>query len=87
MPLVLSLMPLMSVVHAEFMANEVPGVQVPPAVVERMCRAPSAAAAAAEGIAIASEVGQALRGRVQGIHVVAPDGRIEPALAVVEALQ
>ena len=42
--------------NAEFMANEVPGVRVPDALMERMRRADGSDAAAAEGIAIAREI-------------------------------
>ena len=49
-------MPLESVRHAEFMANEVPGVRVPDAVVERMRRADADGRAADEGLAIAREI-------------------------------
>ena len=48
------------------MANEVPGVRVPEAVMERMRRADGSAAAAAEGVAIAREIAAALRGARAG---------------------
>ena len=48
-PILAGIMPLESLRHAEFMANEVPGVHVPEAVVERMRRAENAGRAAAEG--------------------------------------
>ena len=47
MPIVAGILPFESVRHAEFMANEVPGVHVPDAVLERMRRADGAEAAAA----------------------------------------
>jgi homocysteine S-methyltransferase len=85
-PVVLGLWPFENQLNAEFMANEVPGVQVPEAVLERMRRADGAAAARAEGIAIACEVGTALRGAVRGVYVAAPAGSIEAALEVVAGL-
>ena len=87
LPIVLGLWPFESVLSAEFMANEVPGVHVPDTVLERMRRTASAEAAQAEGIAIACEVGGALRSAVQGLHVAAPLGQVEPALAIVEAVR
>ena len=84
LPLILGLRPFDSVLNAEFMANEVPGVRVPDAVVERMRRAGSPEAAAAEGVAIAREVGRALKGTLQGVLVSAPAEHIE---AVVEVLK
>jgi homocysteine S-methyltransferase len=86
-PVLAGLWPFESVLNAEFMANEVPGVQVPDAMLERMHRAERADAAAAEGVAIAQDVGRALRGLVQGVHVSAPSGRIEPALEVLDAIR
>jgi homocysteine S-methyltransferase len=83
LPIILGLWPFESVLNAEFMANEVPGVRVPGAVLERMRRVDSAAAALDEGVAIAREVACALKGAVQGVHVAAPSGRIESAVDVI----
>ncbi|MBI4887576.1 MAG: bifunctional homocysteine S-methyltransferase/methylenetetrahydrofolate reductase [Acidobacteria bacterium] len=82
LPIILGLWPFESVLNAEFMANEVPGVRVPDSALERMRRVESPGAAAAEGVAIAREVGCALKGLVQGVHVAVPSGRIEAALDV-----
>jgi hypothetical protein len=60
--MIVGVWPFESALNAEFMANEVPGVTVPEPVVERMRQAPSAEAAAAEGVAIAREVGHWPRG-------------------------
>ena len=84
-PIVLGVWPLHDAVEAEFMANELPGVRVPDEVIDRMRRAESAGAAAAEGVAIAGELVRALRDHVQGLLVSAPLGRLEPALEVVNA--
>ena len=83
LPIIVGLWPFESVLNAEFMANEVPGVSVPEAVLDRMRRMETAEAAIAEGVAIAREVGCALKGMVQGVHVAAPSGRIESALEVI----
>jgi homocysteine S-methyltransferase len=87
LPIILGLWPFESVLNAEFMANEVPGVRVPDAVLDRMRRVASPEAAVNEGVAIAREVGCALKGMVQGTHVAAPSGRIDAALAVLAAVQ
>jgi homocysteine S-methyltransferase len=86
-PVLAGLWPFESVLNAEFMANEVPGVQVPDALLERMHRAESADAAVAEGVAIAREVARALKGLVQGVHVSAPSGQIDAALQVLDAIR
>ena len=87
LPLVLGLWPFESALNAEFMANEVPGVRVPEPVVDRMRRAGSAEAARAEGVAIACEVGAALKDRICGLYVAAPSGHVVSALNVVDGIQ
>lgn len=85
-PIILGIWPLTSLRSAEFLANEVPGIQVPDAVLARMRRAEDVGqeAALAEGVKIAAEVLAALRGGVQGVQVSAPDGRVDAALAVLK---
>jgi methionine synthase / methylenetetrahydrofolate reductase(NADPH) len=74
--------------NAEFMANEVPGVVVPPEIVGRMQRASekSREHALQEGIAIAREMFEAVRADVQGLQVSAPFGRVQFALQVFDGL-
>jgi homocysteine S-methyltransferase len=86
-PILAGIMPLGSLRHAEFMANEVPGVSVPDAVLERMREADAAGRAAEEGIAIAREVVSGIRSMVQGIQITTAAGAIEAALDVVETVE
>ncbi|HEU4700334.1 MAG TPA: bifunctional homocysteine S-methyltransferase/methylenetetrahydrofolate reductase [Gemmatimonadales bacterium] len=88
LPIVAGIWPLVSLRNAEFLANEVPGVTIPPAVLDRMRRASAAGkdAALAEGVAIAREMLAAVRGRVQGVQVSAPLGRVPVALEVLEGV-
>ena len=83
-PIVAGIWPLVSVRNAEFLANEVPGVSVPESVISRMRRAgdQSKEHAVAEGIAIAREMLERVRGSVQGVQVSAPFGKVELALDV-----
>lgn len=83
-PLIAGIWPLVSLRNAEFLANEVPGVSVPPEVLDRMRRASEHGkeAALAEGVAIAREMLAAIRGAVRGAQVAAPLGRVEVALEV-----
>ena len=87
LPLIIGLWPFESVLNAEFMANEVPGVRVPDPVLERMRRVSGPEAVRAEGVAIAREVGSALKSTVQGAHVLAPSGHIESAVEVLAGLR
>ncbi len=81
-PIVVGLWPFDSALNAEFMANEVPGVTVPEALVERMRRAVSAEAAEAEGVAIARELLLNLRAMAQGVHIFTQSGRVDRAFGV-----
>ena len=85
-PVLAAITPLESLRHAEFMANEVPGVCVPEVIVERMRRAEAAGHAAAEGLAIASEIAAGVRPYVQGIQISTAAGAVESALGVMKAL-
>ncbi|HSM35829.1 MAG TPA: bifunctional homocysteine S-methyltransferase/methylenetetrahydrofolate reductase [Longimicrobiales bacterium] len=85
-PVIAGIWPLVSVRNAEFLANEVPGISVPPAVIDRMRSASEAGkeAALAEGIAIARESLAAIRDAVQGAQVSAPFGKVDVAVSVLE---
>ena len=86
-PILAGIWPLVSLRNAEFLANEVPGVSVPDAIVERM-RVASAGGkeeALAEGVRISREMLAAVAERVQGVQVSAPMGRVPVALEVLEA--
>jgi homocysteine S-methyltransferase len=87
-PVIAGIWPLVSVRNAEFLANEVPGVAVPDDVLARMRRASekSKEHAGAEGIAIAREMLNRVRGLVQGVQVSAPFGKVELALDVFDGL-
>ena len=87
-PIVAGTWPLISLRNAEFLANEVPGVSVPDAIVDRM-RVASAGGkeeALAEGVRISREMLAAVADRVQGAQVSAPLGRVPVALEVLDAL-
>jgi homocysteine S-methyltransferase len=83
-PVIAGIWPLVSARNAEFLANEVPGVTVPDVVLRRMreANARSKEHAVAEGIAIAREMLDQVRGEVQGVQVSAPFGKVELALEV-----
>jgi homocysteine S-methyltransferase len=68
------------------MNNEVPGVNVPDAILERMRRAETKDQARIEGVAIAREALQALLPYVQGAQISAPFGRYQTALEVAQAI-
>jgi methionine synthase I (cobalamin-dependent)/5,10-methylenetetrahydrofolate reductase len=88
-PIIAGIWPLTSLRNAEFLANEVPGVEVPEAVVERMRRAQEhgSAAARVEGAAIAAEMIESVKDLVQGVQVSAAGGRIGVALHLLATLK
>jgi homocysteine S-methyltransferase len=85
-PVLVGILPLASSRNAEFLHNEVPGMQIPAPIRERMRKAGSGDAARDEGIAIAQEALAACRPLVQGVYIMPPFGRVEAAIKVLEAL-
>ncbi|HEU4938055.1 MAG TPA: bifunctional homocysteine S-methyltransferase/methylenetetrahydrofolate reductase [Vicinamibacterales bacterium] len=85
-PVLAAIAPLESLRHAEFLANELPGVSVPGAVVDRMRRAEAAGRAASEGLTIAREIAAEIRPLVQGIQISPAGDSIESALGIMEAV-
>jgi homocysteine S-methyltransferase len=85
-PVVAGIWPLASLRNAEFMRNEVPGVVVPEAVMERMQKAEAEGRAREEGIAIACDTLEEVRSEVQGVQVSAPFGKIQAVLDVFNVL-
>lgn len=84
LPVLVGLLPLASYRNAEFLHNEVPGMQVPESVRERMRKAGTGAQARKEGVAIAREMLGAVRSRVAGAYIMPPLERYELALEVVD---
>jgi homocysteine S-methyltransferase len=83
-PVLVGLLPLASHRNAEFLHNEVPGMQVPEAIRERMRKAGSGPSARKEGVAIAREMLASVRSRVAGAYIMPPLERYELALEVVD---
>ena len=87
-PIVAGIWPLISFRNAEFMHNEVPGVNVTPEILERMRVASekSKEHAREEGIAIARDSLLDVRDVIQGVQVSAPFGNVKYALQVFDVL-
>jgi homocysteine S-methyltransferase len=86
-PVIATLHPFEDLLNAEFMANEVPGVRVPEVVLQRIRATGDDEAAAREGVAIACELGIAVRPLVQGLHVSTPSGRLDLALRTMAGIR
>ena len=87
LPVLVGVLPLVSYKNAEFLHNEVPGMQIPEAIRERMRKTPGGEAARKEGVRIAREMLFAVRERVQGAYLMPPLGRYELALEVLDGLK
>jgi homocysteine S-methyltransferase len=81
-PLLCGIWPLVSYRNAEFMNNEVPGASVPPEIMERMRRTTTKEEGFAEGVAIARDTFEQVRGEVAGVQLSAPMGRIDGIFSI-----
>jgi homocysteine S-methyltransferase len=81
-PIIAGIWPFTSFKNAEFMANEVPGVVVPKALLDRMSKATTKEHGRALGIEIAQELVAKIKDTVAGFAVSAPFGNVGTALAV-----
>jgi methionine synthase I (cobalamin-dependent)/5,10-methylenetetrahydrofolate reductase len=85
-PILAGVLPLVSARHAEFLHNEVPGIDIPGAARTRMHAAGEGEPAWREGLAMATDLIGALRAEgVAGIYVMPQFGRYDRAADVVEA--
>ncbi len=87
-PIIAGIWPLVSFRNAEFLHNEVPGVNVTPEILERMRFASDQSKdhAREEGIAIARESLLEVRDIIAGVQVSAPFNNVRYALQVFEVL-
>jgi homocysteine S-methyltransferase len=81
-------MPLVSAKNAEFLHNEVPGMQVPPAVMKAIKAAPSREAQREVGMRVAREALLEVKAhpRVRGVYVYPPFGSYRAVLRVLEGI-
>jgi homocysteine S-methyltransferase len=86
LPVMVGLLPLASFRNAEFLHNEVPGMQIPSEIRERMRAVEKGPAARAEGVKIAQEALLAVAHRVVGAYIMPPFERHEAALEILAPL-
>jgi homocysteine S-methyltransferase len=85
-PVLVGILPLVSSRNAEFLHREIPGMEIPDAIRERMRKVGSGPAARAEGLAIAREALRECAPMCQGVYVMPPFNRASLALEVLEVL-
>jgi len=86
-PVLVGVLPLVSFKNAEFLHNEVPGMQIPEVIRERMRKVTPGPEARKEGVRIAREMLFAVQDRVQGAYLMPPLGKYELALEVLDGLK
>jgi homocysteine S-methyltransferase len=86
-PILVGLIPLLSLKQTMFFANEVPGIVVPQTIQERMRKAAEKGAEheKAEGLAFARELAAGIARVARGIHIM-PMGRYKTAGEILSAL-
>ncbi len=85
-PTLVGILPLRSFKNAEFLSNEVPGMEVPDAILQRLADAGSPDDARRVGIDIAQEALLDSLSLAQGVYVMPPFNSAKAALQVLEAL-
>lgn len=82
-PVVAGIWPLISLKNALFLKNEVPGVEIPDKIIERMEKANTKEDALKIGIEIAHEIKQKIDSSVQGYQISAPFGKVDLAINII----
>jgi methionine synthase I (cobalamin-dependent)/5,10-methylenetetrahydrofolate reductase len=80
-PVIAGIWPFTSYKNAEFMANEVPGVVVPPEILQRMSKTKDQQDGKRTGVQIAMELMDKIKDVVAGYAISAPFGNVNMALA------
>lgn len=83
-PLFVGVLPLVSVRHAAFIHNEVPGISIPGAIRARI--EANHENSAAEGIKIAIELIEQVRSFAQGVYLMPPFNRFDYAAEIIESI-
>ena len=81
LPVLAGILPILTRRHAEFLQNEVPGIDIPEEVRKRIGQASDERA---EGLAVATELEEALRARTAGVYLIPPFRRYDLAAEFVE---
>ncbi len=84
-PIMLGVLPLVSFKHAQFLHNEVPGIEVPEDIRKTMEKAGEKSAKAGEEIAVAFM--DEVKSLVAGIYLMPSFGRFETSIRIVEGLK
>lgn len=81
------LMPLVSYRNAQFLNNEVPGINIPQAYIDRFHKDMTKEEAEEVGINLAVEIGNKIKRYVDGIYLITPFNRIEMVMKVLNKIK
>ena len=84
-PILVGLLPLYNRRHAAFLHNEVPGIDIPQSIRDRIEAAGDDSAAV--GASVAIELMDELRGTVQGVYLMPPFSRYDLAAEIIESIR
>jgi homocysteine S-methyltransferase len=84
LPVLMGILPLYSLRHAQFLHNEVPGISIPDSIMKRIEDAGDDAPY--EGVRIAQELLRSIHGLTAGAYVIPSFGKYELAAEVVDAV-
>jgi homocysteine S-methyltransferase len=84
-PVMVGILPLYGSRHAAFLHNEVPGIHIPAETTQRIASA--GANSPREGVRIAVELIEQVRGWGQGIYIMPPFGRYDLAAEIIEEIR
>ncbi len=85
-PVLVGILPLASARNADFLHNEVPGMQIPEHIRKRMHDAADKDKSGAEGVAVAREMLDAVKDQVVGAYVMPPFSRYQLAIDVLSVV-
>jgi homocysteine S-methyltransferase len=84
LPILAGILPLFGARHAAFLHNEVPGIEIPERIRQRI--ADAGEDAPVEGVRIAQELLTSLTGRAQGVYLMPAFGRYDLVASVIDVL-
>jgi methionine synthase / methylenetetrahydrofolate reductase(NADPH) len=84
-PLLVGLLPLASLRHANFLQQEVPGIIIPEDAFK--CMADAGDHGAAAGVKLAADLALKIKGMAQGIYLMPAFGRYDHAAEIIETIQ
>jgi 5,10-methylenetetrahydrofolate reductase len=84
-PILVGILPLVSLKHANFLNHEVPGISIPEKIIQRLERAGDHAAE--EGVRIAVELIEQVKAWAQGVYIMPQFSRFDLIAEIIEKVK